>query len=187
MECHILHWSCFVHYPILHLYLINFLSFLPLFSPALSFIYFFPLFSNVLFNVITSFTPHISSSPRFPFFPFLSLLRFLPSVLLSSSVRFVTPPCPFSSLTDTDFFLLLCVCLHAHVCPDTAVPRPTSAVKHLVNYTAGQREGKSWEGGKDEGEKKKRGRFKQVVNLVSISHWNQCYKCAARTSNEPGS
>lgn len=92
--------------------------------------------------LITSFYPHCSSSPCFPFVSFPSFeislfrLHFFPSLLQDSPLSFSSPH-RHRPLSPT-----VCVRLQAHVCPDTAVPCPTSAVKHLVNYTVGQREGR---------------------------------------------
>lgn len=131
--------------------------------------------------------------PPHPTFPFPSWDFSFPSLF---------PPFSASSLPLALFFPLLprrhsplspavCVRLHAHVCPDTAVPCPTSAVKHLVNYTAGQREGRWREGGKDAEREKREGDKSSLLTLwtflaeasVTNVRWgrvmNQSLKCSS--------
>lgn len=125
------------------------------------------LFCYFSLTVYTPFHPPLS----------LSLHRFLPSFY--SLLHSKTSPCPFPShRRHRRLSLTLCVCVCVTcVCPATAVPCPPSAVKHPVNYMAGQREGGWREGGKDEergyrGEGDRRGLLTLLASHAETSRTN---------------
>lgn len=131
-----------------------------------------PFLTCIFLHSLLSLVPPecLHSSPTSPLPPLsLPLPLQIPPFLFTPLSASRLPLALFLSLTDTDVFLRLCVCVCApRVCPDTAVPCPTSAVKHLVNYTAGQREGGWRERGKDAERGKKEEEEEDRSSLLTL-------------------